>query len=140
MTDLSKINAAKFVETHKLNELITLGDTGIYTIPADLHELVVLKPLGITSEQYNKIEKAEEELMAGVTHQAGQLALDYFKNNAESVELGFSYQQGKSTTVNGIFNREAKDHTVLSIETKYKTADMKRVLNYFGDSLANINS
>lgn len=140
MSDVSKIKAAAFVEKNELGKLVTLGKDGIYQIPEDLHELLVLKPLGITTEQHAQIGKKEEDLMAGMVFHTGTLALEHFKENPDAVELGFRYDQGKNTTVNGLFNRDAKDHTVLSIDTKHKTADMKRVLSYLGDEFANINT
>ncbi|QBJ02777.1 hypothetical protein MZD04_gp251 [Pseudomonas phage Psa21] len=140
MTDVSKINAASYSEKNGLADKITLADTGIYTIPADLAQTLVLDPLNVSAETFKKIEKGFTELAGGVVYTAGNLAVEHFKANPEAVEIGFNYQQGSMTTVSGLFNRDAKDHTVLAFETKYKTADMKRVLSYLGDEIANINS
>ncbi|MCY1461297.1 hypothetical protein D9M71_789400 [compost metagenome] len=102
--------------------------------------MLVLDPLNVSAETYKKIETGFRDLAGGVLYTAGNLAVGHFKNNVEAQEVGFNYQQGSMTTVSGIFNRESKDHTVLAVETKYKSADMKRVLSYLGDEFANINS
>lgn len=140
MSDVSKINAAAYADKNKLGELITIGSNGIYNIPEMLHTDLVLTPAGITPEQHKKMQKAEAELLGGVLYVGGNLAVEHFKENAEAVEVGFTYNQGSMTTVSGVFNREAKDHTVVAIETKYKTADVKRVLSYLGDHFSNVNS
>jgi hypothetical protein len=140
MTDVSKIQAAAYSEKHGLGEKITMSPQGIYAIPTDLAQVLVLDPLNVSADTYKKIEKGFAELNGGVLYTTGNLAVDHFKNNADAQEVGFNYQLGSMTTVSGIFNRDAKDHTVLAIETKYKTADMKRVLSYLGDEFANINS
>jgi hypothetical protein len=139
MTDVSKIKAAQYSELNKLDELITLSDAGIYGIPTDLHEKLVLEPAGITVEQDNKRQKLEKELLGGMLYTTGNLAGDHFKANTEAVELGFSYNQGKDVTVSGVFNRDSKSPVVVHIETSYKTADVKRVLSYLGDHFTNIN-
>lgn len=139
MTDVSKIKAAQYSELNNLSELITLSDAGIYGIPADLHEKLVLEPAGITVEQDEKRQKLAKELLGGVLYTTGNLAADHFKSNNEAVELGFSYTAGKDTTVSGVFNRDSKTPVVVHIETAYKTADVKRVLSYLGDHFSNIN-
>lgn len=140
MTDVSKINAAAYSEKNGLAEKITLADNGIYSIPADLAQVLVLDPLNVSAETFKKIEKGFSELAGGVLYTTGNLAVNHFKNNADAQEIGFNYQQGSMTTVSGIFNRDAKDHTVMAFETKWKGTDMKRVLSYLGDEFANINS
>lgn len=140
MTDVSKIQAATYAEKNGLAEKVTINESGIYSIPADLRQTLVLDPLGITAETYKKIEKGDSELLGGVLYTAGNLAVSHFKANPEAMEIGFNYQQGGNTTVSGLFHREAKDHTVVAIETKHKNADIKRVLSFLGDEFANINS
>lgn len=139
MTDVTKIKAAQYAKKNDLSTLITLPESGNFIIPADLHERLVLEPAGITVEQNNRREELEKELAAGVLYTTGTLAHEYMAANPESVELGFSYPQGKQTTVSGFFNRDDKQHVVLHVETKYKTADMQRVLDYLGGHFDNIN-
>lgn len=140
MTDMSKIKAHGDIEKFGLKETITMGESGAYTIPVDLWEQQVLVPSGVTMETFKRIENDSMRLAAAVTLHTGTLAVDHFKSNVEAVELGFNYQQGTATTVSGIFNRNAKDHTVLAFEVKHKTADMKRVLGYLGGEFGDINS
>jgi hypothetical protein len=140
MTDVSKINAAAYAEKNGLAEKITISDAGIYAIPADLQQALVLDPLGVSADTYKKIEKGNAELLGGVMYVGGNLATSHFKANPEAVEVGLNYQQGSATNVSILYNREAKDHTVVAIETKHKTADIKRVLSYLGDEFGNINS
>lgn len=140
MSNVTKIKAAMYAEKNGLAEKITIAENGIYSIPADLAQMLVLDPLNVSAETYKKIETGFRDLAGGVLYTTGTLAVDHFKANPEAVEVGFSYNQGTDTTITGLFNREAKDHTVLAIETKYKNADMKRVLSYLGDQFDNINS
>lgn len=140
MSDKITIKAIGDIEKFGLKDTVTMAETGVYNIPADLFEQHVLAPNGISNATFKKLETDTIRLAGAMTLHCGQLAVDHFKNNAEAVEVGFNYKQGDQTTVSGIFNREAKDHTVLSFETKCKTADMKRVLGFLGDEFAAINS
>lgn len=140
MTDVSKIKAIKFAEDNDLKTMVTIGENGIFAIPKDIHEKLVLIPLGYTSKDHDKIVKREEELFGGMLYHTGNLAVEHFKGNAEAVEVGFSYNAGSNTTVSGLFNREAKDHTVVAVDTRYKNADIKRILSYLGDEIGNINT
>jgi len=140
MSDVSKIQAVSYAEKNDLRAKISINDAGLYTIPADIRQVLVLDPLGVSAETYGKIEKEDAKLLGGMIYVGGELAVDHFKANPDAVEVGFNYQQGNSTSVSVLFNRDAKDHTVVAVETKHKTADVKRVLSYLGDQFANINS
>lgn len=140
MTDLSKIRAIADIEKFGLKDSISMGESGAYVIPTDLWETQVLAPHGVSPEVFKKIENDSVRLATAVTMHTGTLAVEHFKANPDAQELGWNYQQGGMTQVSGIFNREAKDHTVLSWEVTAKTADMKRVLSHLGDEFANINS
>uniref|UniRef100_A0AB39CDE5 Uncharacterized protein n=1 Tax=Pseudomonas phage RVTF4 TaxID=3236931 RepID=A0AB39CDE5_9VIRU len=140
MTEATKIKAIADIEKFGLKDTITLADTGVYTIPVDLFEKQVLEAHGVTPATFKKIENDSIRLATAVTLHCGQLATEHMKNNPDAIELGFNYKQGELTTVSGIFNRDAKDHTVIAFDVKCKTADMKRVLGFLGDEFAAINS
>jgi len=140
MTDNTKIKAFGDIDHFGLKDTVTMADSGGYSIPLDLFEKQILEPNGVTAATYKKIETDTIKLATAMTLHCGQMATEHFKNNAEALEVGFNYKQGDMTTVSGVFNREAKDHTVLAFETKCKTADMKRVFGYLGDEFAAINS
>lgn len=140
MSDKITIKAIADVEKFGLSETVTLADTGVYSIPVDLFEKQVLEPNGVTAATYKKLETDSLRLATAMTMHTGNLAVEHFRNNPDAAELGFNYKQGDNTTVSGIFNRGAKDHTVLAFEVKVKNADMKRVLGYLGDEFEKINS
>ncbi|WDS62196.1 hypothetical protein [Pseudomonas phage D6] len=140
MSDVSKIQAVGYAEKNGLREKITINESGLYTIPADLRQVLVLDPLGVSAATYKKIEQEDAKLLGGLLYIGGELATGHFKANPDAMEVGFNYQQGDATNVSVVFNREAKDHTVIAIETKHKTPDIKRVLSWLGDEFANINS
>ncbi|QEM41949.1 hypothetical protein [Pseudomonas phage vB_PaeM_PS119XW] len=130
-----------FIEEHKLREKVILGEANTFDIPNDLYESVVLGGAGISLEQLKKKERLEGELLAGVTLVAGEQAATRMKENPDLSEIGFNYNMGTTNSqVAGIFNRDGKDHSVVTVSTKTNSAEMKRVCAHINQLFEEVNT
>lgn len=135
-----ELKSIAFADTHGLRDKITLNDSGKFEIPADLHQTIVLDAVGITAEQERKRQKLDGELLAGVTLVCGELSHEAFGKNVELSEVGFSYNIGPHTKASGIFDRSAKDHTVVHVETRFQSGELKRVMTHLNGLYDDVNS
>jgi hypothetical protein len=135
-----ELKAIAFADKHDLNSKVVLNEKGLYEIPADLHEAIHLAEDGTTAEQYKKSVKTDMKIAEAVTWVTGNKAHEHFGANPDAIELGFSYAQGPFTTVSGVFSRDAKDHVVLAVDTRYKGGELKRVFTELGGLFSSINS
>lgn len=129
-----------YVDKHDLRAKVTMADNGVIKTDDDLYEATVLMDVGITLDQVKKLHKAEKELVGAVTYVGGELAAEAFKSDANLSETGFSYTAGPAVKVSGLYNRDAKDHTVVVVETVHKDAEFNRIITNLGGLFADINS
>lgn len=137
MTDIKSV---AYIEKHKLDELLTIDDKGIISIPKDIHETTVLADAGISPEQHRKLQQGNQDLLAAVIYQAGTLSAGAMKTNPELTETSVSYGMGAGTTASVLFNREGKSHVLAEISTTVKSAEYKRVLAHTNQLFDDINS
>lgn len=141
MTDKNPIaKTLAYIERHGLTDKITLNENNTIHIPDDLVETTAAMDAGITLDQIKKFDKAKGELLPAVTHVAGQLSGTAFKADPNLTETGFSYSIGTGVKVSGIFNRDAKDHTVVVVETTHRSAEFNRVVTGLNAMFDDINS
>lgn len=139
-TTSKELKSRAFIDQHNLREHVILNEANSFDIPADLYADVVLKGAEITLDQLKKKERLEGELLASVTLLGGEQAVERFKSNPELSEIGFSMPMGSSHVASGIFSREGKDHTVVTVNNKIGTAEMKRVLGHLNTLFDDISS
>ncbi|MNF21477.1 hypothetical protein D3C85_88170 [compost metagenome] len=141
MTDKSPIaKTLAYIERHGLTDKIKLNENNTIHIPDDLVETTAAMDAGITLDQIKKFDKAKGELLPAVTHVAGQLSGDAFKADPNLTETGFSYSIGTGVKVSGVFNRDAKDHTVVVVETTHRSAEFNRVVTGLNAMFDDINN
>lgn len=129
-----------YVEKHDLRAKVTMGDNGVIKIDDDLFEATAAMDAGVTLDQVKKLQKAEGELLTAVTYVSGELAAEAFKQDPNLVETGFDYRVGQTVKVAGMFNRDAKDSTVVIVETTHKSAEFGRVASALNGMFSDINS
>lgn len=129
-----------YIDKHDLRAKVTMADNGVIKTDDDLYEATALMDAGVTLDQVKKLHKAEKELVSAVTYLGGELAAEAFKGDANLAETGFNYTAGPSVKVSGLYHRDAKDHTVVVVETTHKDAEFNRVVNSLGGMFADINS
>lgn len=106
---MSKVNAVQdFITTNHLNDKVTLTPNGIFEVPLNLFEETVLTPLDISAEKYNTLNEQTQLFNASLISVGGELAANHFKNNAESFELGLSFETDVSTH-NTVFGRKQNE-------------------------------
>ena len=141
MTDKNPIaKTLAYIERHDLTTKITLNENNTINIPDDLVETTAAMDAGLTMDQVKKFEKAKGELLPAVTHVAGQLSGTAFKADPNLTETGFSYSIGTGVKVSGVFNRDAKDHTVVVVETTHRSAEFNRVVAGLNTMFDDINN
>lgn len=130
-----------FIEEHKLRERVILNESNGFDIAADLYDSIVLEGSGITLEQLKKKERLEGELDAAVLLVTAEQAVPRFKANPDLTEIGYNYNRGTpNAQVAAVFNRDAKDHVVLTVSTKTNTAEMKRVVSLVDKMFEDVNN
>lgn len=130
-----------FIEENKIREKVILNESNTFDIPTDLYESIVLGGSGISVEQIKKKERIEGELLAAVTLVAGEQVAERMKANPELSEVGFNYNMGTTNSqVAGIFSRDGKDHTMISVSTKTNSAEMRRVSAHLNALFEQVNT
>ncbi|BDR26392.1 hypothetical protein RVBP18_0470 [Pseudomonas phage sp. LC] len=127
----------KFIETHNLNEKVSMSDAGVFEIPDGLFEEVVLQPAGVTAEQYAQVHEGAGQLAAAVSYVFAEKAAPYMKENESIAELGYSYN-ASGATVSGIIDRSGALVTV--VDTKYKSSAMTDVVESVASFFEDVNS
>ncbi len=128
-----------YVEKHDLKSKVTI-ENGLIKVADDIFETTALMDAGLTLDQANKLSKAKGELINGVTFVAGGLVHQAFKENDGLTEVGYSFTMGQGTKVSGLYNRDAKDHVVVAVETTHRNAEFNRVATHLNSMFNDINS
>jgi len=140
MSKNTELKSRVFIEKHGLDEKIQINEKGLFNLPDDLHESIVLADAGVTLEQLKKVQKTESELLAATALLAGEKTAVAFKENPELTETALSYSIGSTQTASIVFSRDNKDHMVAAVETKVKSAEFKRVASHLNSLFDDINS
>lgn len=133
-----EIKSVDFASTHKLTEFVKLNEANSFDVPADLYADVVLKNCDITPEQLKKKEKLDGEFLAAMTYVGGQATAERFKENKELSEIGFTFPMGVGVTADIVYGRGLS--TVVQVNHKTATAEMKRVLTCIDVLMSEVNS
>lgn len=123
-----ELKSRGYVEDKKLGELFVLNDANGFDVPADVYNTLVLEPAGITLDQEKKRVRLEGELLTGALLVGGEQVGERFKTNAELQEVSLTIPMGPNRTASAIFGRGVE--TVVQVQTKIDTAEMKRVLSH----------
>lgn len=121
-----ELKSRGYADTNKLKELFVLNEANGFDVPADVYNTLVLEPAGITLDQEKKRVKLEGEMLTGGLLVGGEQVADRFKTDANLQEVSMSIPMGPNRTATAIFGRGVE--TVVAIQTKIDTAEMKRVL------------
>lgn len=121
-----ELKSRGYADDRKLGESILLNEANGFDVPADLYNTHVLEPAGITLDQEKKRVRLEGELLTGSLLVGGEQAGDRFKTQADLQEISMSIPMGPNRTASAIFGRGVA--TVVQVQTKIDTAEMKRVL------------
>lgn len=127
-----ELKSIAFAADNGLAEKIVLNEANGFDVGADLYDEVVLQKCGITLDQLKQKNKLDGEFLAGATYVGGLQVGDRFKENAELNEVSLSIPMGAGSTATAIYTRGQT--TVVAMNTKIHTAEMKRVLSHI-DSL-----
>ncbi len=133
-----ELKSRAFIEENKLGEKILLNEANGFEVPADLYHDIVLEKCGITVEQLKKKQRLDGEFLSASVLVAGEQADTRFKENAELSEISLSIPMGGNHTGSAIFSRGQA--TVVSMNTKFETAEMKRVLSHLDGLFAEVSS
>lgn len=130
------------ISEFKMGEKITVNESGVVDIDKDLFKEIVLDPIGVTVDQFNKIEQGKVDFLAGTVLCVGEQLPKIFKDNTDLAEVGFNYKLGKHTQMAANW-RKIEDQpirTVTSIETVVKSAEMNRVCRHLDQLFADVNN
>lgn len=123
-----ELKSRGYAEEHKLAEVILLNEANGFDIPADLYNTHVLEPAGITLDQEKKRIRLEGELLTGTLLVGGEQVAERFKTDTSLQEVSLTMPLGPNRTASAIFGRGTE--TVVQVQTKIDTAEMKRVLSH----------
>jgi len=121
-----ELKSRGYADEHKLNEVFVLNEANGFDVPADVYNTLVLEPAGITLDQEKKRVKLEGELLTGALLVGGEQVGDRFKTDPSLQEVSLTIPLGPNRTASAIFGRGVE--TVVQVQTKIDTAEMKRVL------------
>lgn len=121
-----ELKSRGFADEMKLGESILLNEANGFDVPADLYNTHVLEPAGITLDQEKKRVRLENELLTGSLLVGGEQVAERFKTDANLQEVSLTLPLGPNRTASAIFGRGTE--TVVQVQTKIDTAEMKRVL------------
>lgn len=133
-----ELKSRGYVEEHKLAEVIVLNEANGFDIPADLYNTHVLEPAGITLDQEKKRIKLEGELLTGALLVGGEQVADRFRTDSNLQEVSLTMPLGPNRTASAIFGRGTE--TVVQVQTKIDTAEMKRVLAHVNHLFEDVSS
>ena len=137
-----ELKSSLFADQHKLRDQLTLSDVGVFEVPDDLHQKVVLDEVGITAAQFKKLQTQEANLFTAVGLVASEKVAELWKTSPNIQEIGITYGQGATGKATYLFNRtEGGKATVLAhVDTRFETAEFNRVLMHADVMFAEINS
>lgn len=138
-TNNTELKSRAFAEANNLGEHYILSEANSFDgIAADLYNTVVLEKCGITLDQLKKKDKLDGEFLSASVLLGGEASAERFKQNPELTEISMSIPMGGSQTLSAVFTR-GKD-TVVQINSKIHTAEMKRVLSHVDSLFAEVES
>lgn len=132
-----ELKSIAFAADNKLAESIVLNEANGFDVGADLYDDTVLKKCGITLDQLKQKSKLDGEFLAAATMVGGDQVGARFKENAELNEVSLSIPMGAGTTATAIYTRGQS--TVVAMNTKINTAEMKRVLSHVDSLWADVS-
>lgn len=133
-----ELKSRGYAEDRKLGEVIVLNEANGFDVPADLYATQVLEPAGITLDQEKKRVKLENELLTGALLVGGEQVAERFKTSPDLNEVSLSIPFGPQRTASAIFGRGTE--TVVQVQTKVDTAEMKRVLSHVDQLFADVSN
>lgn len=137
-TTTTELKSRAFAETNGLGEHYTLNEANSFDVAADLYNTVVLEKCGITLDQLKKKQKLDGEFASASVLLGGEAADARFKENTDLTEISLSIPMGGSQTLSAVFTRGQA--TVVAMNTKIETAEMKRVLGHLDGLFAEVAS
>lgn len=133
-----ELKSRGFADDNKLNEAIVLNEANGFDVSADLYNTVVLEKCGITLDQVKKQQKLESEFLPASLLVAGEQVETRFKENQELNEISLSIPMGGNRTATAVFSRGQQ--TVVAVNSKIDTAEMKRVLTHIDGLFTDVSS
>ena len=132
-----EMKSIQFAADHNLAEKLVLNDANGFDVGADLYDDVVLKKCGITLDQLKQKNKLDGEFIAAATYVGGTQVGERFKTKEDLNEVSLSIPMGAGSTATAIFTRGQS--TVVAMNTRINTAEMKRVLSHVDELWANVS-
>lgn len=127
-----ELKSVAYATENNLADSITANDTKGIDVAADIYETHVLNKCGITVDQLKKKQKLDAEFLPASVYVGGNAAETQFKADPELSEVSMTIPMGGNQTMTAIFTRGQQ--TVVAVNSKIETAEMKRVLMHV-DSL-----
>lgn len=138
-TTNTELKSRAFAEDNNLGEHYVLSEANSFDgIGADLYNTVVLEKCGITLDQLKKKDKLDGEFVSASVLLGGEASSERFKANPELTEISMSIPMGGSQTLSAVFTRGQA--TVVQVNSKIHTAEMKRVLGHLDGLFAEVES
>lgn len=123
-----EMKSIQFAADNKLAEKLVLNEANGFDVGADLYDEVVLQKCGITLDQLKQKNKLDGEFLSAATYVGGTQVGERFTTNKELNEVSLSIPMGAGTTATAIYTRGQA--TVVGMNTRINTAEMKRVLSH----------
>lgn len=123
-----EMKSIQFAADNNLAEKLVLNEANGFDVGADLYDEVVLKKCGITLDQLKQKNKLDGEFLSAATYVGGTQVGERFTTNKELNEVSLSIPMGAGTTATAIYTRGQA--TVVGMNTRINTAEMKRVLSH----------
>lgn len=133
-----ELKSRGFAETNKLSDAIVMNEANGFDVSADLYNTCVLEPAGITLEQLKKQQKLEGEFLPAALLVGGEQVNERFQSNPDLHEVSMSIPMGGNRTASVVYTRGQA--TVMQVNTKTDTAEMKRVLSHLDGLFAEVSS
>lgn len=127
-----------FATENNLAEAYVLNEANGFDVDAALYNTLVLEPSGITLDQLKKKQKLEGEFIPASILVAGEAVDERFKTNPELSEISLSIPMGGNQTLSAVFSRGQA--TVVALNTRIESAEMKRVLSHLDGLFADVSS
>ena len=137
-TTNTELKSRAFAEDNGLAEHYVLNEANGFDVAADLYNTVVLEKCGITLDQLKKKHKLDGEFASASVLIGGEASNERFAANPELNEISLSIPMGGAQTLSAVFTRGQA--TVVAMNTKFETPEMKRVLGHLDGLFAEVAS
>lgn len=137
MAKSTELKSRAFIEENNLTEQYQLNEANGFDVPADLYNTVVLEKCGITLDQLKKKQKLDGEFVAASILVGGESSGKRFEENKDLSEISLSIPMGGNQTLSAVFSRGQQ--TVVAVNTKIETAELKRVLSHVDSLFADVS-